>query len=255
MPDAPPLDRRAAPRVCPLQAWKPLWDPVPSSPGRNMLRTTPATRIHRPASSQTPTCIRSPTPTTRHARPPSSSRTHPPPFPTPATRNAIPRSSAAHTLPRFPTPATQNVHTHARGDTLATRSIPAPDSHAQANTPAGVRGRPRTLANARRTRRENESNTTPPPDPHLETRKGADTPPCNCQRDVFAFKTGTCQKSHVFDVFWNRSAASARSFRLSFTLGRCRKCIFAATKGRFLSRRKKSLKNDVLTKFPWQEVT
>ena len=77
---------------------------------------------------------------------------------------------------------------------------------------------------------------------NTKTRKGADTQPCNCQRDVFAFKTGTCQKSHVFDVFWNRSAASARSFRLSFTLGRCRKCIFASTKRRFLSCRQKKKK-------------
>ena len=96
---------------------------------QNARFTAPAKRIHRPASSQTPMCIRSPTLATRHARPPSSSRTHHPPFPTHARRNAIPRWSAARTLPRFPTPATQNVHTHARDNTLETRSIPAPNSH------------------------------------------------------------------------------------------------------------------------------
>ena len=41
------------------------------------------------------------------------------------------------------------------------RPIPTPSEHA-----ADLRGPPRTLANARHTRAENESNRVPPPDPH-----------------------------------------------------------------------------------------
>ena len=78
-----------------------------------------------------------------------------------------------------------------------------------------------------------------------KTRKGADTPPRNCRRDISAFKRGSCQKNPP-SVFWNASALSARSFRRSFSLGRGCKCIFASTKRRFLSRRKKtSLKSCV----------
>ena len=74
------------------------------------------------------------------------------------------RCPATHQATPFPTPTT-TIHTR-----VATRSRHAALQRPMAAPKRTRRGRSRTLADTRRTRRENESNTTPPPDPNFKTR-------------------------------------------------------------------------------------